>query len=297
MTEPHLKHLQAGPAQTRSRHSVGLALGSGGAKGIAHIVVLEAFDEWGLRPSTIAGASIGFIAGACYAAGMSGRDIRDFVLDGIANPLSVMADVFACHIGGFEDLFMMARNTVLLDAERMIATLLPKRVPKRFDELEIPHLAVATDFYAKSPVVFEKGDLHRALAASMAIPGLFKPVTWKGRVLNDGGITNPLPFDLLQDRTDVIVAVDINGAPNEGDRPGGRVLRPLDVLFASVQITAHAILAEKLARRPPSLMLRPEITRFRVLDFLKVKEILKAAEPMREAVKRGLDQVMSGMKK
>jgi NTE family protein len=272
--------------------SIGLALGSGGAKGIAHIVALEAFDELGLKPSIIAGASIGAIAGACYAAGMSGREIREYLLEGIASPVAIMADVLKCHIGGLEDLFTMAGNPVLLDAERVVELFLPRTVPSRFEQLSIPLLAVATDFYGKSPVVFESGDLGCALAASMAIPGLFRPVVSNGRVLIDGGITNPLPLDLLADRAQIVVAVDINGAPQEGDRPGGLVPRPLDVLFASVQIMAHALAAEKLARHRPSIILRPEITRFRGLDFLAAKEILHAAEPMRSELKRELERLL-----
>jgi NTE family protein len=275
-----------------SQPSIGLALGSGGAKGIAHIIALEAFDELGLKPSIIAGASIGAIAGACYAAGMNGREIREYLLEGIASPVTVVGDLLSCHVGGLEDLFTMAGNPVLLDAQRVVDKLLPEVVPGKFEQMPIRLLAVATDFYAKAPIVFEAGPLRTALAASMAIPGLFQPVVSKGRVLIDGGITNPLPFDLLTNRADHVVAVDINGAPNEGDRPGGRLPRPLDVLFASVQITAHAVVTEKLARHQPTIMLRPAITRFRILDFFKAKEILRAAEPIRDELKRGLDRVL-----
>lgn len=282
---------EAKPAS--SHPSIGLALGSGGAKGIAHVVVLETFDELGIRPSIIAGASIGSIAGAIYAGGMSGREIRDYLLEGISHPAGVMADVLSCHVGGLHDLFTMAGNPVLLDAERLMERLLPKQLPKRFEDLAIPLIAVATDFYRKEQALFESGRLQTALAASMAIPGLFKPVLSQGRVLIDGGITNPLPFDLLVNRTDVVVAIDINGAPREGDRPGGLVPRPLDVLFASVQITAHAMVQEKIARHPPTIILHPDITRYRVLDFLEAREILQSAEPLRDKLKRALDPFLS----
>lgn len=276
---------------------LGLVLGSGGAKGIAHIVVLEALDELGLKPSVVAGASIGAVAGACYCAGMSGKELRAFLLQGIADPLGIMGDLAKCHVGGLGDLFSLLGNPVLLDAERVVATLLPRVVPKLFAQLEIPLRVVATDFYARSSVVFSQGPLQPAIAASMAIPGLFQPVLNKKRVLIDGGITNPLPFEVLQDTCDVVLAVDVNGAPNKGDRPGGDVPRPLDALFASVQIMAHALVAEKLSHRRPAILLRPSITRFRVLDFLKAQEILDAAGPLREQVKREIDRSLDASTK
>ncbi|MGE0735983.1 MAG: patatin-like phospholipase family protein [Alphaproteobacteria bacterium] len=272
--------------------SIGLALGSGGAKGLAHIVVLETLDELGLQPSTICGSSIGAIAGAAYASGMDGKQMRAFVLDGIADPLRAVRELMRCRIGGFGDLFSVGGNPVLLDAASVIDKFLPAGVPAKFADLRIPFTAVATDFYGKTHVAFDNGALRPALAASMAIPGIFRPVEIGGRVLIDGGVTDPLPFDIVAERARIVIAVDVNGSPRKGDRRGGSVPRPLDVLFASIQIMSHAITAEKLARNRPAIVIAPAISRFRVFDFLKAREILKAAAPAKDELKRALDAAL-----
>jgi NTE family protein len=268
--------------------SVGLALGAGGARGIAHVVVLETLDELGVRPALIAGASIGAVAGACHAAGMSGAELRAWLLERTADRVGLMRGLVAARAPGLGDIFTRGGNPMLVDPERLARIFLPEVVPETFEELHIPLVTVATDFYTQTQHLSEAGPLRSALAASMAIPGLFRPVEIGGRVLIDGGMTNPLPFDLLAGRVETVIAVDVNGAPREGDRPGGRVPRPLDALVASFQIMAEAITLEKAARVPPDVLLRPAVSRFRVLDFLKAPAILEAAAPLRDQLKRAL---------
>lgn len=274
--------------------SVGLALGAGGARGIAHIVVLETLDELGITPALIAGASIGAIAGACHAAGMSGAELRAWLLERAADRVGMMRGLVAARVPGLGDLFTLGGNPVLVDPERLARIFLPEAVPEVFEDLRIPLVTVATDFYSQRQHLSGTGPLRPALAASMAIPGMFRPVEIDGRVLIDGGMTNPLPFDLLAERVEIVVAVDVNGAPREGDRPGGRVPRPLDALVASFQIMAEAITVEKAARVAPDVLLRPAVSRFRVLDFLKAPAILEAAEPLRDQLKRALASRLSG---
>lgn len=267
---------------------IALALGSGGAKGIAHIVALEALDELGVRPAIVAGTSIGAVAGAIYAAGMSGRALRDYLLEGVADPLRIARDLVACHVGGLDDLISIAGNPILLDPLRIATAFLPPAIPERFDQLAIPFVAVATDYYAGAPAIFRHGALRPAIAASMAIPGLFRPVDADGRVLIDGGATNPVPFDLVSAEADIVIAVDVNGGPKPEAHRAGRLPRPLDVLFAAVQIMAHAIVEEKMSRARPAILLAPDVGRFRTLDFLEAQAILDAAEPMKDDLKRAL---------
>jgi NTE family protein len=268
--------------------SVGLALGAGGARGIAHVVVLETLDELGVRPALIAGASIGAVAGACHAAGMSGAELRAWLLERTADRVGLMRGLVAARAPGLGDIFTRGGNPMLVDPERLARIFLPEAVPETFEALHIPLVTVATDFYIQTQHLSEAGPLRSALAASMAIPGLFRPVEIGGRVLIDGGMTNPLPFDLLAGRVETVIAVDVNGAPREGDRAGGRVPRPLDALVASFQIMAEAITLEKAARVPPDVLLRPAVSRFLVLDFLKAPAILEAAAPLRDQLKRAL---------
>lgn len=281
-------------ARAVSDPGIGLALGSGGAKGFAHVVVLEALDDLGIRPSAIAGSSVGALAGALYAAGMSGREIRAYLLGRLSDPFEVARRVMASGAGGLGDLFSFAGNPILVDARKLMARFLPDGLPgARFEDLRLPLTVIATDYYAKREVAFSSGDLLPVLAASVSIPGLFLPLEHEGSLLIDGGATNPLPFDHLLDRAGLVVAVDVNGGPTEDDRRLGQVPAPLDVLFAAVQILTHAVISEKLARTRPAVVLRPDVARFRTLDFFAAPAILEAAEPMKEELKRALDALLA----
>ena len=100
-----------------------------------------------------------------------------------------------------------------LDAERIAENSLPPDIPKDFKALSIPLTVVATDYYGWEEANFRSGDLRRAVAASMAIPGIFRPVAIGERQLVDGGLANPLPFDKLP-AVDLVMAVDVTGAPS-----------------------------------------------------------------------------------
>ena len=196
--------------------SFALALGGGGARGLAHIAVLEALDEMGRKPVAIAGTSIGSLIGAAYAAGMSGKQIRRFVIRLAHNRADVFRRLIATRAGTFANLFSLGfGSATLVDAEKFCRQFLPDRVPEDFDELEIPLTIVATDLYRRQQAVFSSGALRPALAASIALPTVMRPVIVNGRILIDGGATNPLPFDHLGALADIVVAVDISGEPSE----------------------------------------------------------------------------------
>src|SRR5262249_43462346 len=189
--------------------SLALALGAGGARGLSHIAVFEALDELGVKPVVIAGSSIGALAGAVYAAGMSGKAIRRYVLDLAHDRAEVWRRLILARAGSFNDLFGGDVFAAMrLDAEKIAAQFLPGAVPDDFGALSIPLTVVASDLHARRETVFSGGPLRPALAASIALPTLMRPMVIEDRVLIDGGATNPLPFDLLRGRADVIVAVD-----------------------------------------------------------------------------------------
>ena len=113
---------------------VAIALGSGGARGFAHIAVLEALDELGVAPAAIAGTSIGAMIGAAYAAGMRGRDIRAYTLGAVRNRGEVMGKLLRARIGRFSDLVLRGRgNPVLLDGEVCLDLFWPEAVPEFFE--------------------------------------------------------------------------------------------------------------------------------------------------------------------
>ena len=157
---------------------------------------------------------------------------------------------------------------------------------ERFTDLSIPLSVVAADFFGWTEADISDGSLKRAVAASIALPVIFKPVAFDDRVLIDGGIVNPLPYDKLPEDMDIIVAVDVVGGPEPGEH--GELPNATESIFGAIQLLMHSILAEKLKTRRPDVLLRPDINTYRVLEFLKTADILKASHPMREALKREL---------
>jgi NTE family protein len=271
--------------------SFALALGGGGARGLAHIAVLEALDDLGRKPAAIAGTSIGALIGAAYAAGMSGRQIRRFVIALAHDRAAVFRRLVAARVGMFGNLINIGfGRATLVDAEKFCAQFLPERVPDDFDALAIPLTVVATDLHRRQQAVFSSGALRPALAASIALPPVMRPVMVDGRVLIDGGATNPLPFDQLMGRADVVIAVDISGAPREKRRD---IPAPWECVFATVLVMGSAITAEKVKHGPPDLIVRPQVGAFRALDFLKASAILRASEPVKAELKEKLAALLS----
>jgi NTE family protein len=266
--------------------SFALALGGGGARGLAHIAVLEALDDMGTRPAAIAGTSIGALIGAAYAAGMSGKEIRRFVIMLAHDRAEILRRLIATRAGTFANLLNLGfGSATLVDAEKFCEQFLPEQVPHDFGELEIPLLTIATDLYRREQAVFSSGALKPALAASIALPAVMRPVVLAERILIDGGATNPLPFEELRGRADVVVAVDISGAPTDARRD---IPSPWECMLATVLVMANAITAEKIKRGAPDLIVRPKVGAFRALDFLQASAILRAAEPVKAELKEKL---------
>ena len=148
---------------------------------------------------------------------------------------------------------------------------------------------MATDYYGQCEQICDHGDLYEALAASAAIPALFAPVTIKGRLMIDGGIFNPVPYDLLIGEADITIGVDVVGAP-EGD--GSLMPNRIDSLFGASQLMMQSNVALKMKICQPDIYMRPEVNSFRVLDFLKARQIFEASEGLKEGLKREISARM-----
>lgn len=266
--------------------SIGLALGGGGARGLAHIHVLAALDDLGLKPARIAGSSIGAIVGAGYASGMSARAIEAFALESFGTLRLIAGRIWATRPPSVAE-FLADGGLRLgqLNAERVLAAFLPGELAASFEDLAIPLTVMATDFYARRELGIETGVLASALAASAALPAIFRPVRREGLVLVDGGIYNPLPFDRLTGQTGLVIAVDVNGGP-EGD--GGRLPTPMEAMVGASQLMQHSIIETRLRIAPPDLLFRPPVSHYKVLDFRRARIILEETAGLREEVKRTL---------
>ena len=269
----------------RSPRTVALALGGGGARGLAHIAVLEALDELGVKPVAIAGTSVGAVVGAAYASGMAGAEIRRFAVEVLRDNTKTMGRLLSLQIGKIRETGLFASLPMQADALAIVREFLNEILPETFEDLKIPLKVVATDYWAREEVVFDSGPLLPAVAASAAIPGVARPVEFAGRVLIDGGAINPLPFDILRNAADIVIAVDITRMEERHDRT---VPAAMDTLFMANHIMTYAIVSEKLKSSAPDILLRPKVHSFGALDFFRATPILRATEPIKEEVKQKL---------
>lgn len=271
--------------------SVALALGGGGARGLAHVLILEVFDEFGIRPSFITGTSIGAIYGAAYASGMSAALIRAHTEEILSQRLDLARNLISARSDPVQKLFrLFSLRSSLLKPETLLEHILPSGVPRQFEDLQIPLAVVATDFYAQDSIVFREGDLRRAIAASIALPVLFQPVIVNNRSLMDGGLVDPLPFDLMTGRGDITVAVDVSGAPRSDPREMGP--GAVEAIVSCSQILQRSLVREKLRRIQPDIYIDVDVEAFHVLEFHRFKEILAAAEPSKSQLKRKLERLL-----
>ncbi|AXI47126.1 Patatin [Sulfitobacter sp. SK012] len=270
---------------------IALALGAGGARGLAHIHVVRAFDELGLKPNLIAGTSIGSIIGAAACAGMSADAITDHIYSKISSPMTLMGNIFKVRPSSLGDFFRDGGPRIgELNLERILKTFLPEAIPDTFAELAIPLKIAATDYYRQSTTVFEGGSLLSAMAASAAMPAVFLPVEREGRFYIDGSATNPCPLDILQDQAQHVIAVDVSGGSHGSD-----AARPnkIDAMYASSQIMQMTIVQYAATKHPKTALLRPPVDSYRSLDFLKTKEILAQTVGLKDQVKAQIDQFLT----
>lgn len=265
-----------------------LALGGGAAKAFAHIPVLEALDDLGVKPQAISGTSMGSILGGYYASGMSGKEIRSFTVDLLTQKGQLLQKLFLNDGRTWGSLLNMMRPSIM-DPLVLFETLFPDGLAASFEDLTIPLKVIATDFHRQSEVVLTQGPLLPAIAASSALPMLLTPVQIDGKVLIDGGFVNPTPFDVFGQTDYPVVAVDVTGSDfsSINGLPSG-----METWIGSFSITLHSLVAAKLACKQPDLLLEPGIGHFQTMDFFDVEDILAAADPIREDVKRGMDQLL-----
>jgi NTE family protein len=262
----------------------GLALGGGGARGLAHIPMLEVCDELGVRPGIIAGTSIGALMGAAYCSGLSGQDLRDYARQFFGTRSKLIRVFFERWNGSLWD-YWNPLTSSLFTAEKVIETIMPPGIAKDFKDLEIPLIVVTTDFYAQDIHYISEGEINPAIAASAALPALMKPVQFGDRILVDGGFADPLPFDRLKGKARIVGAVDVSGIPEAGE---DRMPSAMELMVTVPHIALRSIINAKLSAVRPDILVQPDVGRFGTLDFLRVEEIWQASLPAKEDFKRQL---------
>lgn len=262
-----------------------VAFGGGGARGLAHIHVIEALDELGIRPVAVAGTSIGSIMAAAVASGMTGQHIEDYARRLLMRRAEIVSRMWSVRPSSLSEMVGGLKVTQF-SIERILHAFLPDQIPKTFEELQIPLSVVATDYYGHCARVFSEGDLRFALAASASIPAVFAPVQRDGHIYIDGGMYNPVPFDLLHGKADIVIAVDVVGSPQPVE---GRKPTSIDLMYGSTQLLMQSIIAHKLEQYPPHILLCPPVSKYRVLDFLKIDALLAETAGVKDELKRAID--------
>lgn len=263
---------------------IGIAFGAGGARGIAHILMIEALEELGIKPSIISGSSIGAIAGAYYAAGFNSKEMRE-ILEQLIHPKSDSVFDFLLK-SDFVKLFSMFDPQFIksgfIKGDKFQRFLEANLNVKKFEELKIPLKIVATDYWNKEEVIFEKGDLIPAIKASYSLPGLFTPIKINNTVLIDGGVVNPLPYDLLIGKCDITIAIDITALKSKHD---DEIPPTFDSVFTTYQTMQNSIIKERLKFQKPDIYIKPQIYDVKVFDFIKAELILKQAGKAKKELK------------
>ncbi len=256
----------AGKAVAPSPHApaIGLALGGGFARGIAHIGVLRVLEEEGIPVRVMTGTSVGALIGACYCSGLTLEE-----MEGVAR--SVRFTTFARWTVSRYGFASNDRMAAFLDRTLKVRT---------FEELRIPLGVTATDFNTGQGVVFHSGSIVDPVRASCAYPGMFLPVEIRGRYLVDGMLSHPVPTRPLREMgADRVIAVHLKGTWSNGGPP--RHL--FDVIGQSFAIAQDAM--SSLWRGAADLVIEPDVAGFGYDDFKRADDLIRVGEvAMRKAL-------------
>ncbi|WP_339538115.1 patatin-like phospholipase family protein [Pseudomonas sp. RA_15y_Pfl2_54] len=280
-------------ASESPRPKVGLVLSGGAARGLAHIGVLKALEEQGIKIDAIAGTSMGAVVGGLYASGYKIDELEKLALQidwqqalSDAPPREDVPfrrkqddrDFLVKQKLSFRDDGSLGLPLGVIQGQNLsllLESLLAHTSDTRdFDKLPIPFRAVATDIANGEKVVFRKGHLPQVIRASMSIPAVFAPVELDGRLLVDGGMTDNIPLDVAREMgVDVAIVVDI-GTPLRSRKQLNTVV---DVLNQSITLMTRRNSEEQLAvLKPSDVLIQPSLAAFGVTDFGKAQEMIDA---------------------
>ncbi len=237
------------------RKKVGLALGSGVARGLAHIGVLQVLEREGIRIDMIAGTSIGALIGSLYALGKSSDEILEIARDMGAHRLTYVVD-------------MGIPKTGLIKGKKLENKLEELYEGAEFSDLKLPFKCMATDIDSGKVVVLEEGPVWQAVRASISLPVILAVVKRENKYLVDGGLVDPVPVDVTRKMgADIVIAVNV--MPVNIHRADNRP-NIFDVIMQTVQIVGGYVARDSLGGA--DIVIEPDVEFFKLSDFHKVDE-------------------------
>ena len=266
---------------------LGLALGAGGARGFAHIGILKGLEKAGIKISFLAGSSIGALVAACYAINRNTAQLEAHFLDFLASPefketgLSLVQEAYQGSGEAWPQrlevwlkrAYLQARflaASTILDSRffmRMIDILLPE---VNIEDLPMPFWALGTDLKTGRAVVFKSGPLRSAIYASVAIPGLVRPLEYDNLLVVDGGVLNMVPvLPVRHMGADVVLAVDVE----KKIEPEEELSSPVDYLFRVEDVQNYFLKENQL--RYADLVIQPDVGHIHWSDFKRGVEMIR----------------------
>ncbi|QZT37966.1 patatin-like phospholipase family protein [Halosquirtibacter xylanolyticus] len=270
----------------RKEPRLGLVLSGGGARGLAHIGVLEVLDSLGIRPDYITGTSMGSIVGGLYSIGYSGAELRKIVTS--VSWDKVLSDYYPLNSVELKEKEVLGRTMFSFSLKRrkfqlpsgiiqgqhiirMLDSLVAKReVPEDFNAFPIPFHAITTDLTTGSTYIFDHGKLTMAMRASMAIPSAFSPVKYKSRVLVDGGVIDNLPIaEVRRMGADFVIAVNVGYL----DYPDEEQLNSLIGVLNKVS-TLYGRNETFRIMDEADILIQPNLKEYSIMSFNKASEVI-----------------------
>ncbi|MFW6305942.1 MAG: patatin-like phospholipase family protein [Bacillota bacterium] len=238
----------------RGRGKIGLALGSGAARGLAHIPVIETLENNGIRIDMIAGTSIGSLIGGVYATGVPIKYIKE-----IAKELNwdQITDITFPRKG-------------LIKGDKLLAFLEVITQNKNIEDLKIPFRAIACDIENNRHITLNEGSVAKAIRASISIPGIYVPFFHQGKLLIDGGVLDPVPVSTLRKMgADIVIAVDV-GVKNAHYKANNI----FDILFSTFDIIQQEI--DKYRSLDADIIIRPDLGDYNSFDLESYEKCFSA---------------------
>lgn len=250
---------------------IALVLGGGAAKGFAHIGVIKVLEAQGIVPDIVIGTSAGSVVGAMYAAGKNGFEMQT---------LAIALDESQVSDWSLPDRGVLKGEALAAFINKAVGNLSIERLPKKF-------AAVATDLASGEPIVFRSGDTGMAVRASSSVPGVFQPVSIRGREYVDGALVSPVPVKFARDMgANFVIAVDISNKP-----ANGKTKSSFEVLMQTFAIMGQSLNRHELPLA--DIVIRPDISQLASVDFktrhVAVLEGEKAASQVLPALKAKLE--------